>query len=199
MFYICGVPSVVPPSVTFMHVLWILVPVWLLFVCCFALLGLPLLCLPHWLHLQDYTPLISLLCIVRLCFSLSSVILPCLFPSVLSSGCCCPAIQFTGSFVIGILHSASSRWTSTPICPDRGLWNGRVMTDGKAEYIAHICTHSTAKCHLPERQISRRQELPMEQKCKVVTYASGSPQVLCKFAASFSVFKSGGGKEKNSK
>lgn len=44
MFYICGVPSVVPPSVRFMHVLWILVPVWLLFICCFALVGLPLLC-----------------------------------------------------------------------------------------------------------------------------------------------------------
>lgn len=124
MFYICGVPSVVPPSVTFMHVLWILVPVWLLFVCCFALLGLPLLCFAFTstaslTSLQDYTPLISLLCIVRLCFSLSSVILPCLFPSVLSSGCCCPAIQFTGSFVIGIRHSASSHWTSTLICPDR--------------------------------------------------------------------------------
>lgn len=72
------------------------------------------------------------------------------------------------------------------------------MTDGKAEYTAHICTHSTTKCHLPEGRISRRQELPMEQKCKVVTYASGSPQVLGEFDAKLfgiQVWRREGGKK----
>lgn len=64
-------------------------------------------------------------------------------------------------------------------------------------YTIHTHTHTPQLNVTSQReQISRRGELSMEEKREVVTYASGSPQLLSEFAASFTPFNSGGGKKR---